>query len=186
MFILNLVFRNLAERKQTVAEIEESRRQKVLAARRKRQLEATNKFQRSPVSKSKRTEDGPDSHTLQDGLYNVRGHVVEIKNGTRVPSAEIHAKGIPMRSNSGTHDRKTNDSPANYDYRAKNSIYSGKESLLRHLSGLAHQTVGLKGEDEKDSVPQVENGLLASRTLTVKTLTVNGMAADKQAWLALP
>ena len=106
-----------------------------------------------------------DSHTLQDGLYNVRGHVVEIKNGTRVPSADIHSKGIPMRSNSGTHDRKANDSPANYDYRTKNSIYSGKESLLRHLSGLAHQTVGLKAEDEKEkeSVPQVENGLISQQ-----------------------
>lgn len=51
-----LDFRYIAQKKKSLAVVEQTRRIKILAARKEKQLEATTKFQRVPVAKAIRGE----------------------------------------------------------------------------------------------------------------------------------
>ena len=89
--------------------------------------------------------------TLCDGVYNIRGHIVEIKNGNRVSSLSSPSNNQHMRNNSASQGKKYTD-PLNghYGSRAKNSIYSGREYLLNHLTDLNN------GNDNKISQAQTD------------------------------
>ena len=72
---------------------------------------------------------------LHDGTYNVRGHIVQIKNGIRVATVSSQSNNQHMRNNSAS-ERLESKSSMN-GLHGKNSIYSGREYLLNHLSDLS-------------------------------------------------
>ena len=76
---------------------------------------------------------------LKDGLYNIRGHIVEIKNGARVSSINTQPIFEPMRNNYTAQGvRETENTQSKQDVKSHNSIYSGRTYLLNHLSDLTH------------------------------------------------
>jgi len=151
--------RFIKEKKRSFLDLEQARRQRALETRRKRQLEATTKFQRQPVARPKyesaKNEVVP---VLTDGVYNIRGHIVEIKDGIRVSSVSSQSSNQHMRNSSTSEKSKTyNVMNGQYGSHSKNSIYSGREYLLHHLNDLSH------GNDKKslhDEITSPDQGIV--------------------------
>ena len=80
------------------------------------------------------------SQPLKDGLYTIRGHIVEIKNGARVSSFNTHPIPGPMRNNYTAQGvKETENTQSKQDVKSHNSIYSGRTYLLNHLSDLTYR-----------------------------------------------
>ena len=76
---------------------------------------------------------------LRDGTYNIRGHIVQIKNGIRVSSVSSQSSNQHMRNSTVPEKSGSNTSMnGQYGLHGKNSIYSGREYLLNHLSDLSN------------------------------------------------
>ena len=85
---------------------------------------------------------------------------MEIKNGTRVASVSEDTTSQQMRNNSGQQARRGNASIKIHHYgsHSKNSIYSGREYLLNHLSDLNNGVDNNNTlQDQSDHSYQKEN-----------------------------
>ena len=96
---------------------------------------------------------------VNDGVYNIRGHVVEIRNGIRVSPVRSQSNNQHMRNSSASEGTKNDYSrKVQHDSHAKNSIYSGREYLLGHLSDLSSGKDKTAVRSQIRSQSQIEGG----------------------------
>ncbi|XP_066924850.1 uncharacterized protein [Clytia hemisphaerica] len=122
-------FRRKHEEKKKVHEgDEEKRRLRILKMRKIRQDSATEKFQRKPEKKTPIVKPEAKPSSLKDGNYNVAGHVIEIRNGVRVPSAN-------GRRNTAQEPEQNNLVHV-HQQKFQNTVYQPDSYLNHHLKNL--------------------------------------------------
>lgn len=112
----------IEERRQEHLENEEKLRKEVLEKRKQDQQEATQRFQKNTLQKKTLLQHSNRNHAVEkepipvlDGLYVVRNHVVEIKDGKQVPHATTGPKQLASQEQAEPKAR-TDEMPTNYNF----------------------------------------------------------------------